>query len=215
MAAMSIVQGGFLYFVIYEVGGSLTIFSHMALVLAAASLLSQPAWVRASRMLGKLPTYRLSIAALAVGEFLLVFPRHGDNGLTYAVAVVIGASSSGFSMMALSMMIDAIVDSSEQSGFNRQGVFSGIWSATEKASFAGGSLIVGLIYQLVGFQASKAGFVEQTPLAHAGIRYVCGLVTPALLLLSLWSLSRLKSPPRPRAGNTIIPAEAATPRVML
>jgi Na+/melibiose symporter-like transporter len=64
-----------------------------------------------------------------------------------------------------------------ESGENREGVYSGIWLASEKLAFALGALVVGIVMSLFGFLESANGVaVTQTRTAIMGIAFAyCGV----------------------------------------
>lgn len=71
--------------------------------------------------------------------------------------------------MAFSMLLDTIAYDRKISRMNREGVFSGIWSAMDKTAFAFGALLAGLGLSYFGFQESAGGFVAQSPETIRGI----------------------------------------------
>jgi Na+/melibiose symporter-like transporter len=63
----------------------------------------------------------------------------------------------------LSMLADAIVADAAATGVNREGLYSGIWLASEKVAFALGALLVGLMLSAGGFVESAGGIATAEP----------------------------------------------------
>jgi GPH family glycoside/pentoside/hexuronide:cation symporter len=61
------------------------------------------------------------------------------------------------------MLADAIVADGAATGVNREGLYSGIWLASEKVAFALGALIVGLMLSAGGFIESTGGIATAQP----------------------------------------------------
>ena len=102
---------------------------------------------------------------------------------------------NGFSLIAFSMLLDTIDHDRRISGLNREGVYSGIWSAMDKTAFAFGALMAGIALQFVGFQESAEGFVAQTPEAVRGIGIVfaCAPAFFAAIAMAVMTRYRLES----------------------
>ena len=92
------------------------------------------------------------------------------------------------------MLADAIVADGAATGVNREGLYSGIWLASEKVGFALGALIVGLMLSAGGFVESTDGIATAEPrsaiiaiaMTYVGIN---GLVY-LLSLLPAWRYQR-------------------------
>jgi Na+/melibiose symporter-like transporter len=110
-----------------------------------------------------------------------------------------GIAAGALLSATLSMLADAIVADSAATGVNREGLYSGIWLASEKVAFALGALIVGLMLSSGGFIESTGGLATAQPhsavvaiaLTYVGIN---GLVY-LLSLIPAWSYQRDLAPP--------------------
>jgi Na+/melibiose symporter-like transporter len=81
-----------------------------------------------------------------------------------------GAAAGGFLMVTLGMLSQVMAADTAETGQDREGVYSGIWLASEKLAFAGGALIVGVVLGLFGFQQSSGGMGQaQSDMAVLGI----------------------------------------------
>jgi Na+/melibiose symporter-like transporter len=109
-----------------------------------------------------------------------------------------GIAAGALLSATLSMLADAIVADSGSTGVNREGLYSGIWLASEKVAFALGALIVGLMLSSGGFIESTGGMATVQPrsaviaiaLTYVGIN---GLVY-LLSLIPAWSYQRDLAP---------------------
>jgi Na+/melibiose symporter-like transporter len=80
-------------------------------------------------------------------------------------------------MVTLAMLSNTMATDTEESGFNREGIYSGVWLASEKLAFAGGALVVGIVLEIFGFVESADGAnVVQSWTAVLGIAVAyCGV----------------------------------------
>ena len=73
------------------------------------------------------------------------------------MAGLLALFNSGWGLIILSMLSDAIARSREERGENRAGAYSAVWSIIEKAGIAaGGTLVVGGILSYTGFDTESA-----------------------------------------------------------
>jgi GPH family glycoside/pentoside/hexuronide:cation symporter len=154
-------------------------------IMGVLTVLSAPVWAKVSRRIGKVRTYVISTLGWALvtatwpwagaGGDSVLFASSLTGALTDRDALVllrgalIGLINTGLLVMGLSMLSDAIDAERMKSGQNREGVFSGLWSAVEKVSFAGGPFIGGAVLSAMGFVESSTGPVAQTSRAISGI----------------------------------------------
>ncbi|WP_056772056.1 MFS transporter [Novosphingobium sp. Leaf2] len=171
--AAGISYASFPFFVKYAMGLPQP-FHHigvMSAIMACAVMAATPLWVMVARRIGKTPTY--VIAAAGHGLFTLVwgwFPQ-APIEVAYVLAGLTAACNAGWGTIVLSLLSDSIAGARSDYGENRAGSYSAIWSVIEKAGIAlGGTLVVGLILSLYGFDAgaARAG-LPQSPASVAGI----------------------------------------------
>jgi GPH family glycoside/pentoside/hexuronide:cation symporter len=145
-------------------------------ILASATIIfAQPLWVSLAKRFGKKRVYIAS--SLFYGANMLAWGLSAPFGLwpSYVLAVLLGVSNSGWTLMGFSMVSDI-------AGDGRAGLYSSIWVAADKIGFAlGGTLLVGLVLALFGFDAQKAVMgLAQPASAVTGVMIAYG-VAPGLL----------------------------------
>lgn len=201
MAAVGVISASFLYFVVYRLGGDLLLVSEIATCLTVAGIAAQPLWVAVEARLGAWRTYCIAVAGMAAGDFSFVLLGPGSHLPAFGIAIVVGTFSSGFAVMAWTLLLGIMSDARDDDAGPKEGAFAGIWSASEKIAMAAGALFGGFALQLTGFRPSTGGFSPQTTEAIFGIRLVAGGMTSALLILSLGFLLALR-----RAGGDRAPS---------
>lgn len=140
-------------------------------IMAVAVMTTSSLWVLLSKQIGKKTTY--IIAAVGHGIVTLAWvPAAGmPIWVAYILVALLAACNAGWGTIILAMLSDCIAAAREETGENRAGSYSAIWSIIEKAGIAlGGTLVVGAILSAYGFDsvAAKAGHVQSAS-ALAGI----------------------------------------------
>lgn len=177
------------------------------IVMVIFSGISQPLWLSLSRRWGKPRTYVVSSVlwtlvtitwffATPGHDILVTLPFIGplatEHVLILLRAAVIGLTNSGFVLLSLSLLTDTVAYQRHHSGVAREGVFSGLFSAAEKLSFAVGPLIAGVVLSLNGFTSSTGGAAAQSPQAITGILLLYSIIPAGTQVLSLLIFSRFK-----------------------
>ena len=167
-----------LFLVTIILGRSESALGIFGLASTAGTVASMPAWLAASRRLGKRNTYILSIL-LYVPVVLSWLLATVDESMTVFLlrAVASGIATGGILLMAQSMLPDAIEHDFRRTGLRREGAFSAVYSFVEKTAFAFGPLLVGGLLSAMGF-AREAG-VDQSPSAILAIQ-IGAAVIPAV-----------------------------------
>ncbi len=173
-------------------------------VMSVTCLLVQPVWLNVSRMLGKRTTYALCVIGWSLltltwyqagpsADVLAAIPGFGTMSTQQALVLLrafgIGVLNSGFILMSLSMLTDAIEFDRRRYRASREGIYSGVYSAVEKFAFAAGPAIGGIVLSLAGFKSSTEGAVAQGPEAVQGILLVFGLLPAGFAALALAIMS--------------------------
>jgi GPH family glycoside/pentoside/hexuronide:cation symporter len=169
--------GSFAYFCIYVVRQPLGGMGLVVLASTAGQVLAQPLWLRASRRWVPTTLYSVGVLGWCI-NLLLWLAMDGRSQLwLIPLGLQAGASAGGFLMVTLSMLSNTMAADAAESGENREGVYSGIWLASEKLAFALGALVVGIVMSLFGFLESANGVaVPQTQTAIMGIAVAyCGV----------------------------------------
>ena len=116
--------------------------------------------------------------------------------LLVARAMVLSFFAMGKLLLGMSLLPDVQEYDYLKTGLRREGVFAGAYNMVEKTAFILAPLVVGLILQLLGYEATVDNIdVEQDPRALTGIRVsiaaipaACNLL--AAMILLRWSLTR-------------------------
>ena len=115
-----------------------------------------------------------------------------EHLLVLVRGVLLGVSNSGFVVLAQSMLTDTIEYDRRRRGNVDEGLYSGLFIAVEKLSFAVGPLIAGLVMSLTGFRSSTTGIVPQEASAVFGIVLLYSLIPAAIQLLALLLFRRYR-----------------------
>ena len=177
------------YYVKYVLGQGAAVFSTLFLCLFGTAILTMPIWAKLSRRTGKHKAYIIACSIYALAGASLFFTSADSTlALVYLLLCCQGLGFSGLTMLPYSMLTDIIEYDALASGMRREGAFTGIWIATEKAGFALGGLAVGLVFGLFGFIESTGGDVVQPESAILAIRCTISLVVTTAIIISLWVL---------------------------
>jgi GPH family glycoside/pentoside/hexuronide:cation symporter len=192
--------GSFAYFCIYVVKQPLSSIGLVVLASMAGQIVTQPAWLWASRRWSPATLYAVGVLGWCV-NLLLWLAMAGQSELwLIPLGLEAGAAAGGFQMVTLSMLSSLLAADTARTGVNREGVYSGVWCATEKLAFAGGALVVGVALGLFGFAESANGAqATQSPLAVAGIAFTyCGIN----MIIYLASIAAIMRSARHEEGRT-------------
>ncbi|MFV8819343.1 MFS transporter [Haliea sp. E17] len=177
------------------------------LVMACGSILSQPMWVKLSRRWGKERAFwgacigwgLVTVTWLWIGpgdDVLFTLPLWGEmptqHFLVLVRAFIIGCTNAGFSVLTFSLLTDTIGLQRRKTGNVDEGLFSGIFSATEKLAFALGPVLAGIVLSAVGFQSSTGGAVAQDQEAIDGMIWLYSTIPAGVLVLSLTAFTRFR-----------------------
>ena len=182
-------------FFFYVLKKDLTFLSTFLLIMAVTAMIIPPLWTALSRRIGKLAVFQVSIVVFMLNYVSMYFATPDDGTMAImlrAVGVAIG--NGGFSLVAFSMLLDTIAYDRRVSGLNREGVFSGLWSAMDKSAFALGAMIAGLMLSASGFVEGTTGFAPQSADAIRGIQLIyCGTtIFGGLIAMALMAVYPLK-----------------------
>jgi GPH family glycoside/pentoside/hexuronide:cation symporter len=183
--------GSFAYFCIYVVKQPLSSIGYVVLASMAGQILTQPAWLWASRRWSPATLYTVGVLGWCL-NLMLWLAMVGQSELwLIPLGLEAGAAAGGFQMVTLSMLSHLLAADTASTGVNREGIYSGVWCATEKLAFAAGALVVGVLLALFGFAESINGVqTAQTQMAIAGIAFTyCG-VNMIVYLASIFAVRR-------------------------
>ncbi|HOI04236.1 MAG TPA: MFS transporter, partial [Dermatophilaceae bacterium] len=163
----------------------------------APAIVCTPLWERLAARLGKRRAYAAASLTLAAGAAALVAARGVPTALVYVAVAVVGVGYAGAQMLPLSMLPDVAAADAAESGENRVGVFTGVWTAGETLGMALGPFVFGLVLAAGGYVSSTDSTAAQPDSAVMAI--VLGFsVLPALLTLASLFFLRGYSAPMPR-----------------
>ncbi len=183
--------GSFAYFCIYVVKQPLSSIGFVVLASMAGQILTQPAWLWASRRWAPSTLYAVGVLGWCANLLLWLAMAGRSELWLIPLGLEAGAAAGGFQMVTLSMLSHLLAADTARTGVNREGIYSGVWCATEKLAFAGGALVVGVVLGLFGFVESTNGAqATQSPLAVAGIAFTyCG-INMIIYLASIGAIMR-------------------------
>jgi GPH family glycoside/pentoside/hexuronide:cation symporter len=194
--------GSFAYFCIYVVEQPLSGIGLVVLASVAGQLVSQPAWLWASRRWSAQALYSVGVLGWCLNLVLWLAMRGHSSWWLIPLGLESGVAAGGFLMVTLAMLSDVLAADRARTGLNRDGIYSGVWSAMEKFAFAMGALVVGVSLGLFGFVESTNGAqTAQTPMAVFGIGFTyCG-INMLIYLASIAAVYRVaRQQPRLAAG---------------
>ncbi|MFT4055433.1 MAG: MFS transporter [Novosphingobium sp.] len=191
-AAMTVAAGtcsaAMAFFITYNMGRSDALVQLGILVAIAGCVVMvvSPLWVAVARVLGKRNAYL--VGALGHVITLIVWSNAGTGPIwvTYVCSGCVGLFNSGWGLIALSLLTDAMAQARAETGRDTAGSFAAIWSIIEKAGIAlGGTLVASSILAVGGFDsaAAKRG-IAQSAEAIDAIRYAFGIVPAALMFIA-------------------------------
>ncbi len=148
------------------------------------ALLVSPLWERWTRQWGKRAGYLASTVVLVVGALALWSVTTDVGWLAYVAAGIAGVGYAGTQVCPLAMLPDVAAAAIRDTGVNRTGVFTGLWTAGETLGLALGPGLYGLVLAVGGYVASTSGTV-QSPSALTAIAVGFTVVPALLIALSL------------------------------
>ncbi|MCF7697943.1 MFS transporter [Loktanella sp. M215] len=174
--------------------GALGVFSTLFAAFILGSVVSQFPWVRASARWGKV-TALMGGLALYVVVLICVWASLPATGVTVIAGlfVLAGVANGAYQQIPWAMYPDLMDVTRARQGTAIEGAFSAVWLFGQKVANALAPLLLGVILQAAGWQASASGIVAQSPQALAALRVALTLV-PAIIFLAgmagIWLMYR-------------------------
>jgi Na+/melibiose symporter-like transporter len=154
-------------------------------------LVTMPPWIRLSRRIEKRGAMILASLLFLAGSGGLVATPALGSAYAYACVLVIGVGYAGLQLMQYSMLADTIVADAEESGRQRAGVFTGVWTAAETVVFAFGALVLAALLAAAGFVSSDLDHpVEQPPSALHAVQWGAPMIAVAVMALAVAATTR-------------------------
>jgi GPH family glycoside/pentoside/hexuronide:cation symporter len=155
--------GSFAYLCIYVVHQPLSAMGLVVLVATIGQITCQPVWVWLSRRWPRSGVYTIGVLGWVLNLVLWLGMDNRPTWLLIPLGLQAGIAAGALLSATLSMLADAIVADAAATGVNREGLYSGIWLASEKVAFALGALLVGLMLSAGGFVESAGGIATAEP----------------------------------------------------
>ena len=189
LIGLAATSAAMLFFFKNVIGGGESRLALWGVAVNAVSILSMSGWPVLGKRYGKVAIYTFSLLGFAVAGFSWLF-ANSDTGVVGILvrAVLSGCFVGGLLLMQQSLIPDTMTVDFRRSGARREGIFAGAYSFVEKGASAIGPLIVGLLFQFMGFNPKAAGADTDTTAVYVAI----GVVTPLLYLLSAWPVGRMR-----------------------
>lgn len=160
--------------------------------LLVAAMVAMPMWAALSRRRGK---RACAVASTLLFGLALAALWTVDAGTSpwrlWGLCAAAGAGFAGTQLLPFSMLTDLIEADTLRSGLRREGSFTGLFIAGEKAGLAVGPLVTAGVLSLTGFVAGAEGGMVQPAAALAGIGAAFTLVPAALAGLGALALLRV------------------------
>lgn len=152
------------------------------------ALVLTPVWSSVGARIGKRRGYVAASLVLAGGAALAGLARSAPPALVFAATALVGIGYAGCQVFPLAMLPDAAAVDAKQTGSNRAGVYTGVWTAAETLGLALGPGLFAVIIATGGYRSSTDASATQPDAALTAIVAGFSLVPAALTLASLWWL---------------------------
>lgn len=181
------------YFCVHVLGGKPDAVGLVFGCLLLAAIVAMPLWVAAARRFGK-PRSAIA-AALVFGTALAAMAgidRASPLPLFYGLCAAAGLGFAGTQLLPFSMLTDVIERDAVHSGLRREGSFTGLFIAGEKAGLAIGPLVTAGVLSISGFVASTDGAAVQPASALVGAGLAFSLVPAAFVFIGALVLKKYR-----------------------
>jgi len=163
------------YFVVHVLGRESGEIGAVFASLLIAAILVMPMWVWAARRWGKRMTAVGSFAVFGSALLLLSVLGAGLGPAgSLALFALAGVGFAGSQLLPFSLLTDVIEADRAKTGMHREGSYTGLFIAGEKAGLALGPLLTGVLLDWGGFVASASPEQAQTEGVSAFIALAFG-----------------------------------------
>jgi GPH family glycoside/pentoside/hexuronide:cation symporter len=156
----------------------------------APALVLTPLWSRFGTRWGKRRGYLLASLLLAAGAAGAALAPVVPLGVFLLAVLLVGTGYAGCQVFPLAMLPDAAAVDARDTGSNRAGVYTGVWTAGETLGLALGPGVFALVLALGGYRSSTSGDVAQPDSAITAIVLGFSALPAVLTLVSLRWLTR-------------------------
>lgn len=165
--------------------------SILFVALVAPALALMPLARRLADRIGKRHAFVAATVVFAVGAGSLLGLFLHTGPWVYASVAVAGVGYAGMQLYPLAMLPDVIAADRSNTGEDRGGIISGIWTAGETGGMALGPTAALLVLAITGFISSTGTqTVAQPPSALAGVVLIMSALPATLAILALLPLRR-------------------------
>jgi glycoside/pentoside/hexuronide:cation symporter, GPH family len=184
LLSMSSMTTTMFYFFVHVLDGNLKMLSQFGLLQAVGTLVSPPLWVKISSGRQKQHVFMLAITGSTVVLLSLLLAGPGEPvTLLLLRGAVLGVFAGGALLMGQSLLPDTMEYDYRRSGLRREGIFSGVYSMAEKAGFAVGPLLLGILLGSAGYNPTRAATVVHSTEGVARAVYLGVSVIPSVASL--------------------------------
>jgi oligogalacturonide transporter len=181
--SQDIFNAAFSYFVVFALGSSLVVVSHLLGTMAGAQLVAVAVFIPLCLYYHPAPSYRIAVTLYAVGTLCFVaLYRFAPQGAywIYVPVLIAGLGRGGLNYIPWNVYnymadVDEIV-----TGRRREGAFAGVMTFIRKTMQAGAVMLVGVLLQAGGFVSDSK---TQSPEAVSTIVLVLAGGTLTLLAI--------------------------------
>ena len=158
LLSMSSLTASLWYMVQHVLHRDLDVASNISLAQTAGMLVLLPLWLWLAKRFHKQQLFIAASVGTASVLFSWMLVEVGEPTLLLiARGFLLGAFAGGSLLMGQSMLPDTMEYDYRRSGARREGAYSGVYSLVEKAGFAFGPLIVGVLLSSTGYHAAAPG----------------------------------------------------------
>ncbi len=150
------------------------------------AMIAMPLWRKISIVTSRVTAFATgAIVYMIVALAMLVYGLNIPQGHFIALGIGFGLGFAAIQMIPYALLTDTIHHHGNTHGFGSEGVFTGIWTATEKIGLAVAPFLVGVFLQYGGF---ISGDSVQSQAATQAILLTATILPIALMVLSMGSL---------------------------
>lgn len=163
-------------------------------VLLLPAVLVMPLWALVGHRIGKQRGYFIASIFFIVGLVCSAASHSLPLVIALSFLAITSVGYAGMQMFPLAMLPDTIAADAQETGVQRAGSFTGVWTAGETAAFAIGPALVLLLLAATGYVSSTGGqSVIQPDSAVTGVTLAFSMLPVILVALSLPLILRYSS----------------------
>ncbi len=196
LLSMSSLTSSLWYMVQHVLHRDLDVASNISLAQTFGMLAALPLWLWLAKRYQKQQLFVIASLGCAAVLFSWMLVAPGEpTALLILRGFMLGAFAGGSLLMGQSMLPDTMEYDYRRSGARREGAFSGVYSLVEKAGFAFGPLVVGLLLSAGGYHAAAPGAAimltpESIRAVYWGVSIVPAVTTlVCVVLLQFYTLT--------------------------